>query len=105
MRLTKWGATRVSVVMWVSGAVASFAPSANASTAGDRQALADAQQYLSSESFSFQGLVAQLEFDGFSKAQATWRVSHSRANWNKQALYSAKNYLQTQAFSARGLIT
>jgi hypothetical protein len=106
MRLKNTGVASIAAVMCMSGALLFFSPgSAGAATTGDREALADAQQYLSSQAFSFQGLISQVEFDGFSKVQATYGVAHSGANWNKEALLSAKDYLSTQAFSRGSLIS
>ena len=100
------GIASMTAVLCLSGTVLFVSPgSANAATTGDREALADAHQYLGFEAFSFQGLITQVEFDGFSRAQATYGVEHSGANWNKEGLLSAKQYLTTQAFSTAGLVT
>lgn len=63
-----------------------------------------AEQYLNSGSFSKKGLIKQLEFEGFSKSDATFAVSHVDADWDAQAVKSAKSYLDTGSFSKQGLI-
>jgi hypothetical protein len=102
---------------------------ADAGTAGNREALADAKEYLSSEAFSLQGLnwskealasakqylsteafsqgglIGQLEYDKFTAAQATYGVARCGANWNTEAYKDAKQYLSTEAFSLSGLIS
>jgi hypothetical protein len=40
-----------------------------------------AKEYLSSQAFSRKGLVSQLKYEGFSRSDATYGASHSRANW------------------------
>jgi len=106
MRFIKVGIACMAAVVFMSGTLLFLSSGrANAATTGDREALADARQYLGFEAFSFQGLITQVEFDGFSKVQATYGVEHSGANWSREALLSAKQYLTTQAFSRAGLIT
>jgi hypothetical protein len=84
------------------------ATAAAAGTAnGDKEALASAKEYLSSQAFSLKGLIAQLDSpDGgqFTVAQATYGVEHTGANWDREAFLSAKEYLSSQAFSLSGLI-
>ena len=85
-------------------AVLSLAGSAQASTAGQRNALSSARDYLRSSEFSKSGLVEQLEYEHFSHAQARWAVAHVRVSWNAQAVKSAKSYLRVSSFSRQGLI-
>jgi hypothetical protein len=76
-------------------------------TAQQKQAVAQAQQYLSTEAFSQQGLIDQLDSsDGgeFTVAQATAAVDGLTTNWNNEAVQSAKQYLSTEAFSCNDLI-
>lgn len=76
-------------------------------TAGQTNAIAAAQQYLSMEGFSKAGLIGQLdspEGDGYSVADATFAVDHLKVNWNTEAVKSAKDYLSSQPFSCSGLI-
>jgi hypothetical protein len=63
-----------------------------------------AEEYLQFESFSRSGLIEQLEFEGFSTADATWGVDHVSVDWNEQAAKKAREYLQIESFSRSGLI-
>jgi hypothetical protein len=63
-----------------------------------------AQSYLRSQGFSRSGLIEQLEYEGFSRSDATWGASHAGANWLTQAVLVAKSYLRSQGFSRSGLI-
>ena len=85
-------------------AALSLASSAQASTAGQRNALSSAKSYLRSSAFSKSGLVEQLEFEHFSRSEARWAVAHVRVSWNAEAVESAKSYLRSSSFSRQGLI-
>jgi hypothetical protein len=54
--------------------------------------------------FSRSGLIKQLEFEGFEKADATYGVDALKVDWNEQAAKKAESYLETQSFSRKGLI-
>ena len=86
-------------------AVASTA-SAGHVTANQRSALADAKSYLQNlGGFSLKGLVGQVEYDGFSAADATYGATHAGANWNQEAVQDAKSYQQNLGgFSYSGLV-
>jgi len=76
-------------------------------TAGQKNALESAKQYLETQAFSRKGLIEQLSSkygEGYSKADATWAVDHLKVNWNEQAYRAAKEYLDTMPFSRAGLI-
>ncbi len=49
-------------------------------------------------------MVAQLEYDKFSHADAVYGADNSGANWNEQAAKKAKAYMEFSAFSRAGLI-
>jgi hypothetical protein len=57
-----------------------LASSAQASTAGQRNALNKAQSYLRVSAFSKSGLVEQLKYDHFSSSDARWAVAHLRVS-------------------------
>jgi Host cell surface-exposed lipoprotein len=82
----------------------SLVSSAQASTAGQRNALSSAQSYLRSSAFSKSGLVEQLKYEDYSSSQARWAVAHVRVSWKAQAVKSAKSYLRSSSFSRQGLI-
>lgn len=73
-------------------------------TAGQRNALKSAKDYLSFTTFSYEGLVDQLEYEKYSHEDAVYAADNCGADWNEQALKSAKNYLSFTAFSYKGLI-
>lgn len=75
-----------------------------AMTASQEQAVGTAEDYLDTTAFSKTGLIDQLVFEGFSKADAKFAVAHITVNWSEQAALSAKSYLSTQHFSRSGLI-
>jgi hypothetical protein len=67
-------------------------------------AVRSAESYLQTMPFSKKGLIEQLTFEGYSKADATTAVSSMKINYNEQAAKAAENYLSTQPFSRNGLI-
>ncbi len=71
---------------------------------GKEGAQAKAESYLHSQAFSYDGLVHQLEFEGFSKVEAEYAADHCGADWNEQAIRKAESYLHSQSFSYDGLI-
>ena len=73
-------------------------------TMGMKNALGSAKAYLNFTAFSYEGLIAQLEFEQYSYEEAVYAVDNCDADWNEQALKSAKNYLNFSAFSYDGLI-
>lgn len=74
------------------------------STVSQRNAVRSAEQYLDYSAFSRQGLIEQLEYEGFSTADATFAVDTITVDWNAQAAKAAKAYLDYSAFSRSGLI-
>lgn len=67
-------------------------------------ALRSAQSYLEYTSFSYSGLIDQLEYEGYSSEACTYAVDNCGADWNEQALKSAESYLEYSSFSYSGLI-
>ena len=76
----------------------------SAQSLSQQNALSTAMSYLDYTAFSHDGLVDQLEFEGYSTKDATWAADNCGANWNDQALSCALDYLDYTAFSYRGLI-
>lgn len=77
---------------------------ASTATTGEQNALESAQSYLRYMAFSRDGLIDQLEYEGFTTSEATYAVDNCGADWNEQALESANSYLSHMAFSYTGLI-
>lgn len=73
-------------------------------TISQQNALRSAESYLEYSAFSHSGLVAQLEYEGFSAEDATWGVDRVSVDWNEQAAKSAESYLEYSAFSRSGLV-
>ena len=73
-------------------------------TKAQEQAIGSAEDYLETMHFSRSGLIAQLKFEGFSKADATFAVNHIKVNWKEQAAGAAEDYLDSSHFSRSGLI-
>lgn len=83
--------------------------SADESESGDvdrakQLALEKAQSYLEFMSFSHDGLVESLEYDGFNHEEAVYAADNCGADWNEQALNRAKSYLESLAFSESELL-
>jgi|GEM_PF-2861538 len=73
-------------------------------TVSQSNAVRAAGNYLSFMGFSRTGLIRQLQFEGFSREDATYAVDEVNVDWNEQAARSARNYLDFMAFSRSGLI-
>ena len=76
-------------------------------TAAQRNAVRNAEQYLSMSGFSRKGLIEQLSSEagnGYSVADATAAVDSLTVDWNENAARSAKQYLEMTGFSCNGLI-
>lgn len=73
-------------------------------TMGQKNALKEAESYLDYSSFSYSGLIKQLEYEGYSNEDATYAVDNCGADWNEQAVKTASDYLDYSSFSKDGLI-
>jgi hypothetical protein len=76
----------------------------SSSTVSQSNAVLSAQRYLKYSPFSRSGLIKQLEFEGFSNADAVYGVDKQNADWSAQAILSAQRYLKYSPFSRSGLI-
>lgn len=77
---------------------------ASSETISQKNAINKAISYLGYSAFSHDGLVAQLEYEQFSHADAVYGADNSGANWNEQAARKAKQYMEYSAFSRGSLI-
>ena len=75
-----------------------------AETVSQKNAIRSAENYLNFTAFSKSGLIDQLEYEGYSNADATYAVDNIEVDWNAQAVKAAQNYLDFTAFSRSGLI-
>lgn len=67
-------------------------------------ALKSAKNYLDYTSFSYTGLISQLEYEGYSSDACTYAVDNCGADWNEQAAKKAQSYLEYSSFSRQKLI-
>ena len=79
-------------------------PATSSETSAQREAVDTARSYLRFMSFSRQGLIEQLEYEGFTTSDATYGVDAQNADWFEQAVLTAENYLDVMSFSRTGLI-
>lgn len=73
-------------------------------TLSQKNAVQKAKSYLKYSGFSRSGLIEQLEYEGFSTADATFGADNAGADWNQEAVESATSYLKYSSFSRSGLI-
>ena len=73
-------------------------------TPGENRAVQTAESYIEMMGFSREGLIEQLEYEGFSHSEAVYGADHINADWNSMALRKAWEYLRVAAFSRSGLI-
>lgn len=80
------------------------APATSNETVSQKNAVRKATAYLGYSAYSRDGLIAQLEYEQFSHADAVYGADNSGANWNEQAAKKAKQYMAYSAYSRGGLI-
>lgn len=73
-------------------------------TLGQENAIGKAESYLGIMGFSRDGLIDQLEFDGFTTEEATFAVDEVAPDWNAEAAEKAQSYIDIMEFSRQGLI-
>ena len=73
-------------------------------TLGEQNALEKAHSYLDFTAFSYEGLIDQLEYEGYTHSEAVYGAANCGADWYEQAYQKALNYLDFTAFSRSGLI-
>lgn len=73
-------------------------------TTGMKNALRSALDYLEYSAFSRNGLIKQLEYEGYSNDEAVYAVDNCGADWFEQAYKSALEYLDYSSFSKDGLM-
>lgn len=73
-------------------------------TISQSNALKSAKSYLEYSSFSYNGLIEQLEYEKYSHEDAVYAADNCGADWNEQAAKSAESYLAYSSFSRDSLI-
>ena len=76
----------------------------SSATVSQQNAVAKAKSYVAMTGFSHDGLVGQLEYEGFSTKDATYGADNCGADWNAEALEKAKSYVDMSGFSHDGLV-
>lgn len=84
--------------------VPSAPPTSHEPSLGEKNALRSAMSYLSHTPFSRDGLIHQLEFEGYTHDQAVYGVDNCGADWYEQAVKDAAQYLDLMSFSRVGLV-
>lgn len=73
-----------------------------------KQAVDKADDYFKYSSFSREGIINQLEFEGFSNVDSTAAIDFfdqfNLIDWDAQAIAKASDYLEYSSFSRQGLI-
>lgn len=98
------GILRLVIVAALFSALPAWADSL---TSPQKNAVRSAQQYISIQGFSRDGLIEQLSSDygdGYSVSDAAVAVDSMHIDWSEQAVRSAEQYLTIQGFSCKGLI-
>ncbi|MBS4900716.1 MAG: Ltp family lipoprotein [Clostridiales bacterium] len=80
------------------------APTTAAVSVSKKNAIQKAKDYLKYSAFSKPGLIAQLEFEGFSTEDSEYAVENITVDWNQQAAKKAKEFLEYSSFSHSGLV-
>jgi len=80
------------------------APAGPTLTRAQQNARDSAESYLEYTAFSRSGLIDQLVYEDYGKADATVAVDSLHVDWREQAYKSAKSYLGYSSFSLNGLI-
>lgn len=70
-----------------------------------QNALTKADDYLRYSSFSYTGLIAQLEYEGCTTEAATYAADNCGADWYEQAVEKASDYLDFSSFTRSSLIS
>ena len=71
---------------------------------GQENALKKAKRYIETMPMSFDGLVEQLEYEGYSSDEARYGAENCEADWNEQAIKTAKKYIDLSGFSYSSLV-
>jgi len=70
---------------------------------GHKNALDSAKSYIRFSGFSYEGLIDQLEFEGYSEEECFYGANNCGADWNEECYEKAESYLEFMSFSKEGL--
>lgn len=68
-------------------------------TIGQKNARRSAESYIKLSAFSYDGLINQLKFEGYSDEDAKYGADNCNANWLDEAAQSAQQYLNIMPMS------
>lgn len=73
-------------------------------TTSQKNALSSAKSYLKYSAFSYEGLIDQLEYEGYPHEDCVYAVDNCGADWFDQAVKCAESYLKYSSFSYSELV-
>lgn len=75
-----------------------------AATENQQKALDKANEYIDTLALSHDGLIKQLEYDGYSTDVATYAADNCDANWNKEAKEMAEQYMESTTYTYKAMV-
>lgn len=73
-------------------------------TIGQENAVKKAKSYIRNSAFSYEDLIHQLEFEGYTHEESVYGADNCGADWYEEAIEQAKSYIRNSAFSYDELI-
>ena len=92
----------LTIMLLICGAAEGSVKPAAADAQAD--AVSRAKSYIKTSGFSRDGLISQLEFEGFTTEEAEYGADNCGADWLEMAEKKAKSYIKTSGFSRDGLV-
>lgn len=87
-----------------SGSSDSDTTQSAAATENQQKALDEANEYIDTLALSHDGLIKQLEYDGYSTDVATYAADNCGANWNKEAKEMAEQYMESTTYTYKAMV-
>ena len=75
-----------------------------AATENQQKALDKANEYVDTLPLSHDGLIKQLEYDGYTTDVATYAADNCSANWNKEAKEMAEQYMDSTTYTYKDMV-
>ena len=75
-----------------------------AATENQQKALDKANEYVDTLPLSHDGLIKQLEYDGYTTDVATYAADNCSANWNKEAKEMAEQYMDSTTYTYKEMV-
>ncbi len=94
----------LTVLLLLCGMVDGGSPFAIGLAAAKDDAVSVAKSYIKYMGFSRDGLIRQLEYEGFTHEEAEYGADNCGADWYEMAVMSAENYTSFMGFSRDGLV-